>query len=641
MDAPPAGSPYAARLAELRAAVAALKARSGSISSLRGVTFLAAIGLGAVRAFRPVPVAVWIGAAAFTVAFVALVVTHAVLDTRAAAVELRIRLLERGEQRIAGAIAGFPERGERFLGAGHPYASDLDVLGPASLFQLVSAAQTGAGEAMLAHWLSSPAGPDRASSLDGGSAPKPPGPGSPATAGDGEAGAREIAARQEAVRELATATAFREDLAVCGVESGTKGHGAEPFLAWAEAGAAGPSPLLMLVGQGLVVVTMGMLLASQILGLKGLLGNLWAIPLAVQLAVLMVLRPQLEPILAPVSSREAPFGRYVALFRLIEGARFRAPRLERLHAAIAGGDAAGSPASHELGRLQTLLSFAEVRQAGIFAVLANGFLLWDVFCAAALRRWRVRAGANVRRWIEAMAELEALASIATFAAEHPAFAFPEVSAGDLHFVAEGLGHPLIPPAQRVENDVAIDAPGSGLLITGSNMSGKSTLLRAVGINAVLALAGAPVCARRLSLSHCQVRTSMRIKDSLEEGVSHFYAELQRLKTIVDAANAGERVLFLLDEVLHGTNSRERNIGAKAVVVHLLAQGAIGAVSSHDLGLADLEAESGGRVKNVHFQELVAGDRMTFDYRLKPGVVTSSNALRLMKLIGIAVALPED
>jgi DNA mismatch repair ATPase MutS len=149
-----------------------------------------------------------------------------------------------------------------------------------------------------------------------------------------------------------------------------------------------------------------------------------------------------------------------------------------------------------------------------------------------------------------------------------------------------------------------------------------------------------VCAARLSLAECQVRTSMRITDSLEEGVSHFYAELERLKSIVDAANAGEHVIFLLDEVLHGTNSRERNIGAKAVVSHLLDQGAVGLVSSHDLGLSDLGAEPGGRVENVHFQELISGDKMTFDYQLKPGVVTSSNALRLMKRVGIAVPLPD-
>lgn len=611
MDVPAPASPYAERLAELRAALRAFEARSGRISSLRGLTFLAALGFGAARAVRPVPPAVWVAAAVFGVAFVGLVIAHAALVTRMAALEVRVRLLTQGEKRIAGDIAGLPERGDRFLEKGHAYAGDLDVFGPASLFQLVGAVETGPGEETLARWLAEPA----------------------------DAG--EVAARQEAVRELAGRPRFLEDLAACGAESGTRGRAAEPFLAWAEDRTT-PSPVLLALGCGLVVITVGALIAPRLLGVEGWLRSAWVFPLVAQLAVLYALRPALAPVLAPTSSGEAPFGRYVALFRLIEAERFQAPRLARAHAAITAAAAAGQdvPASRELGRLQSILGFAELRQSGMVAVLANVFLLWDVFCAVALLRWRSRAGASVRRWIGAMAELEALAALATFAREHPAYAFPEVTTGELHFVAEGLGHPLIPAPRRVDNDVALPDGGSGLLITGSNMSGKSTLLRAMGVNAVLALAGAPVCARRLALSTCQVRTSMRIKDSLEEGVSHFYAELDRLKGIVDAANGGERVFFLLDEVLHGTNSRERNIGAKAVVAHLLAKGAIGAVSSHDIGLSDLEGESGGRVRNVHFQELVEGEKMTFDYKLKPGVVTSSNALRLMKVIGIDVALPD-
>jgi hypothetical protein len=606
----PGDTLYSARLAELRAALRTLEERSGRISSLRGLTFLAAIGLGALRAFRSASPLVWAGAAAFAVAFVGLVIAHAVLVTRQSEIEVRIRLLERGEKRIAGDIVGFPERGERFLQEGHAYAADLDVFGPASLFQLVGAVETGPGEEVLARWLSAPASTS------------------------------EIAARQEAVRELAAMPRFREDLAACGVASHTRGRGAEPFLAWAEAGAPkDPSPLLLALGRALVPITLAAFFIPRALGLQGLAASVWVIPLVAQLAVLRVLQPALRPILAPTTAGEAPFGRFVALFRLIEAQRFRAPRLATVHAVIAGAE--GHPAaSRELGRLETILGFAELRQSWLVAVPANVFLLWDVFCAAALLRWRARVGASVRRWIEAMAELEALSSFATFACEHPSFAFPEIAPGGLSFVAEQLGHPLIPAARRVDNDVALAGPGTALLVTGSNMSGKSTLLRAVGVNAVLALAGAPVCARRLVLGRLQVRTSMRVTDSLEEGVSHFYAELARLKAVVDAANGGERVLFLLDEVLHGTNSRERNIGARAIVTHLLDRDAIGAVSSHDLGLSDLEAESGGRVKNVHFQELVERGKMTFDYKLKPGVVTSSNALRLMKLIGIDVALPD-
>jgi hypothetical protein len=612
MNASPAASPYAARLAELRAALGALEARSARISSLRGLTFLGAAGLSAARVFRPVPVVVWVAAATFGAVFVGLVVAHAALVTRITAIARRIRLLERGDKRIAGEIAGFPEQGERFLAPGHAYAGDLDVFGPASLFQLVGAVETGPGEETLARWLSAPAGADQ------------------------------IAARQEAVRELSTLARFREDLAACGAESGTRGRGADRFLSWAEAGGGEPGRALMALGMGLVLFTMVAFIVPRVLGLEGLYARwIWAIPLVAQVGVLAALRPALEAILAPASSPEEPFGRFVALFRLIEAERFRAPRLVEVHGAIAGTAEGALSASRELARLQTLLGFAEVRSSGMIAVFANVFLLWDVWSAAALLRWRARVGPSVRRWIEAMAEIDALAGLGTFASEHPAYTFPEVTTGSLCFVAEGLGHPLIPAPRRVSNDVSLTEGGTALLVTGSNMSGKSTLLRAMGINAVLALAGAPVCARRLTLAECQVRSSMRIKDSLEEGVSHFYAELGRLKGIVDAANAGERVLFLLDEVLHGTNSRERNLGAKAVVSHLLDKGAIGAVSSHDLGLSDLEAESGGRVMNVHFQELVEGDKMIFDYKLKPGVVTSSNALRLMKLIGIAVALPDD
>jgi hypothetical protein len=607
MDAPSPSTAYAARLAELRAVLGALDARSGRISSLRLVTLLAALGIAGARLFRPIPPAAWAAAAVVAAAFVGLVIAHAVLVTRMAELEVRVRLVERGQKRIAGDIAGLPGKGERFVVPGHAYARDLDVFGAASLFQLLDTAETGPGEATLAGWLSAPAD------------------------------AAEIAARQEAVRELAAMPRLREDLAAAGVASGTRGRDAEPFLAWAEAKDGGPSRALVAIGEALVVATVGLFVASRIVGPDALeaIRVAWVVPLVLQLGVLAALRGAIAPVLAPVSAQEAPFGRYVALFRLVEAADLRAPRLASLRAVIAGAGA-----SRAALRLQTVLGFAAMRESGMFGIPANIFLLWDVFSADALIRWRARWGGQVRGWIAAVAELEALASLATLAYENPSYAFPEVGDGPIRLVAEGLGHPLIPSRRRVTNDVSLPAPGAALMVTGSNMSGKSTLLRAIGVNAVLALAGAPVCARRLEMAVCRVRTSMRIDDSLEEGVSHFYAELERLKAVVDAVNAGERVLFLLDEVLHGTNSRERRLGARAVVLHVLARGAIGAVSSHDLGLADLEAESGGRVKNVHFQELVEDGKMTFDYKLKDGVVTSSNALRLMHLIGIAVDLPE-
>jgi hypothetical protein len=601
-----AGAPtaYEPRLAEVRAALAALEARSTRISTLRGLTFLAAAGLGLLGIARHLPAAVWACAGVAAAVFVGLVVAHATLVTQMSGLTLRLAILGRGVQRERGELADLPDTGARFAEPGHAYAGDLDIFGKSSLFQLVSSTETGAGEAMLASWLSRPA----------------------------DAG--EIAARQEAARELASMPRFREDLAACGAESGTKGKDAEPFLAWAEAPNRDVKPGLMTLGRALVPLTLALMIVGE-LSSSGPLRMLWVLPLFAQVTVLMALRPALGPVLAIAASRESPFGRYVALFRLITATEFRAPRLVALRSVLAASGAVSA-----LGRLERIVGFAELRHAGMIAVFANLLLLWDVFSAAALLRWRERHGGAVRGFILAMAELEALASLGTFAWEHPSFAFPTVDTGALRFVAEGLGHPLIPADRRVTNAVDLARPGAALMITGSNMSGKSTLLRAVGVNAVLALAGAPVCAAKLDAAVCVVRTSMRIRDSLEEGVSHFYAELSRLKSVVDAADGGERVLFLLDEVLHGTNSRERNLGARAVILHLVEKGAIGAVSSHDLGLADLEPASDGRVVNVHFQELVGDGKMVFDYKLKTGVVTSSNALRLMRLVGIAVDLPE-
>jgi DNA mismatch repair ATPase MutS len=267
--------------------------------------------------------------------------------------------------------------------------------------------------------------------------------------------------------------------------------------------------------------------------------------------------------------------------------------------------------------------------------------MWDAHCALALDRWHARSGARLPGWLDALADVDALASLGAFAHEHPGYAWPSLEAAP-RLEAKGLGHPLIADDRRVGNDVRLAGPGEAIVITGSNMSGKSTFLRAIGANAVLAGAGAPVCARSLAIGPLRVATSMRIDDSLEEGVSHFYAELRRLKAIVDRARAASTarpagsVLFLLDEILHGTNSRERVIGAVAVVRDLLALGALGAVTTHDVRITALEREMPDRVTNAHFEEQVEGDAMTFDYVLRPGVVQSSNALRLMRAVGLDV-----
>jgi DNA mismatch repair ATPase MutS len=280
----------------------------------------------------------------------------------------------------------------------------------------------------------------------------------------------------------------------------------------------------------------------------------------------------------------------------------------------------------------------DLRHNGLVHPFINAVLLWDIHCVLALERWQSYAGGAVRGWFHALGELEALSSLASLAHDEPSFVFADVVDGPAVFDASELGHPLIDAPQRVPNDVSLPEPGRALLVTGSNMSGKSTLLRAMGLAHVMALAGAPVCASRLRLAHSTLRTSIRVSDSLERGVSHFYAELSKLKAVVDAASGQKPLVFLLDEILHGTNSRERQIGARWVLSELLRKNAIGAVSTHDLELCRLPDALMLKVKMVHFRESVHDGKMTFDYRLRPGPVTEGNAVRLMRLVGLDVPL---
>jgi DNA mismatch repair ATPase MutS len=260
--------------------------------------------------------------------------------------------------------------------------------------------------------------------------------------------------------------------------------------------------------------------------------------------------------------------------------------------------------------------------------------MWDVHCALAIDRWRATHGHAVAAWLAAVAQLEALSSLAGFAWEHPDDVYPEIVESEVRFEAEGLGHPLMPEARCVRNDVTLGGPTRVLIVSGSNMSGKSTLLRAAGLNAVLALAGAPVRASRLRLSHLSVGATLRIRDSVQEGTSRFYAELVRLRDLVRIADGPVPLLFLLDEILHGTNSHDRRRGAAAVVSGLVERGAIGLVTTHDLALSEVADDPAVRAANVHFEDRLENGQMHFDYRMRPGVVRTSNALELMRTLGL-------
>jgi hypothetical protein len=505
---------------------------------------------------------------------------------------------ENGLARLAHRFAGTGEPGERFRDPHHPYAEDLDLFGRGSLFELLCRARTREGEDRLATWLLAPATPEA------------------------------LAERQEAVRELTPALDLREDLALLG-EDVRAGLHAAALRRWGEAPPGfARLPALRLAAAALSLLTLGTLA----LWLRSEAGPLpFAVAAAAQGLFAAALRHPIARVAAAADLPARDLGLFAGLLARLEVERPRAPRLAALRAAL---ESDGAPPSRRIAQLRRRVDLLEQRRNQLFAPLA-ALLLWKTQWGLALEAWRLRCGPALGRWIDTVGEVEALASLAGFAWERPDARFPELLAGAPRFEASALGHPLIPPARCVANDLRLGDEPAVLVVSGSNMSGKSTLLRSAGTAALMALAGAPVCAARLALTPLQVGASLRSQDSLQEGVSRFQAELLRLRQVKDLVERGAPpVLFLLDEILHGTNSHDRALGAEAVVRGLVGRGAIGLVTTHDLALARVADALAPRAANVHFEDRMVEGRMEFDYRLRPGVVARGNALELMRAMGL-------
>lgn len=596
-------------------AAASRAARANVISTLRVVTFLGAIvGVG-LMVWTSLPPVAWALPVGLVVAFFTLVVVHAKVHDERERAEAAVRYFELGLRRLRGEWKDTTSQGERFAEgtAEHPFVDDLDIFGKGSLFQLLDRTATRRGEELLAEWLTG--------------------------ALDQELPARTLE-RQDAVRELAKLHDLREKLAVSGAMLGDDKPDPTPFAAWAGDTSAEPANAgLRVVAFVVPLVTLTLLALGQA---KVLPWWAFSFSLALGLVLTRAFRGRVARALSVSASKESALGRYAEMLARVEVARFESKALRELSSALS---ASSGSATVEMARLGRIVAFVDARENEFFRLFVAPVLLWDVHCSVALEAWRARAGKSAAKWFSALSEMESYASLATFAFENPKNTYPTLVEGPT-FVAKNLGHPLILASKRVGNDVSFMGRGSALVVTGSNMSGKTTLLRALGANAVLARTGAPVCSDALEIGRFSVATSMRVRDSLDEGVSRFYAELRKLKVVLDMARAskadehGRTTFFLLDEILHGTNTRERLIGARALVHELVSLGAVGAVSTHDLSLGELEAELPGRVRNVHFEEQVEGEVMSFDYALRKGVVQSSNALRLMRIVGLDV-LPGD
>jgi MutS-like protein len=594
---------YRARIAEWTARRDAAAARGVILSRLRLVSFLGGVALLWWGIDYRHPIANAAGIAAL-IAFGVLVVIHARVLEAVERAEIALGLGAHGIARLArdwGALPEVPAPAELDLDA-HPYARDLDVFGHASVTKWLGRPATTEGERRLWLWLLSPAGVD------------------------------DIKKRQSAVGELAAKREWREALAIEGRLAAVSPADLERFLGWAES-TARAVPGLMLALAFLIPISTGVLFALFWTDVTD--AAWWLIPIVSAIVLSFLFAARISDVFDRAQVGERALHRYASMLSMVCDERWSAPALLELQALMrVGGDA---PAV--LAQLAKLAGWSELRTGvALLHFLIQALTLWDFHVYFALDRWRARSGRHVRAWIDALGSADALAVLAMVGADQPEWTTPRVDAAADRLQATALGHPLIPDNRCVVNDVEVGPPGTILLITGSNMSGKSTLLRAIGLNTVLAQAGAPVCATSFAMPPADLQTSIRVEDSLELGLSYFMAALARLKQIVDAAERGATpgrvLLYLLDEVLQGTNSVERAIAVRAVVKHLLDARAIGVMTTHDLGLADEEPlKSAARL--AHFTEQVHPDgTMTFDYRLRPGLATSTNALRLMQLIGI-------
>lgn len=583
------------RRRDLRAATAtALETRQGRIAGARGLTALAAVALVWMATVESVSAA-WMGLPG--VVFLALVVAHARVIAARARAERSRDWYALALARLDGTWPGHGATGERFADPAHPYARDLDLFGTGSLFQLLSTARTQAGEATLAVWLGAPGS------------------------------ASEVRARQGAVVELAPALDLREALALAGEDVRAD---VDPgrLSAWGRGGHAPPAVLRGLLA-AVAAVALGVVLAWAA-GIVG--GRLLFTALGLEGAVALLLRARVRRVLAGVDLPAHALGVLAAMLQLVEQADWHAPLLCALRNRLRRE---GAPPSARIAHLRRLVQLLDARRNQLFAPV-GWLLLWTTQTALAIEQWRTTCGGEIGDWLAALGDVEALASLGAHAYGHPDDVMPEVVEAEAVVEARGLAHPLLPVARAVRNDLVLDGTRPLLLVSGSNMSGKSTWLRAVGTNVVLALAGAPVRAHAFRVAPLALGAAIHVEDSLLDGRSRFYAEILRLRAIVDLAAGPRPVLFLLDEILAGTNSHDRRLGAEAIVRGLVARGALGLVTTHDLALAAIVDGLGPRAANVHFADELVDGQLRFDYRLRPGVVARSNALALMRAVGLSV-----
>ncbi len=539
----------------------------------------------------------WV-AVAPVVGFVVLIGCHEHVYKMGRRAQRSVEFYQRNLDRINDCWVGAGNFDFSFGEEGHLYSSDLDIFGKGSLFELLCFARTRAGEETLARWLTQPASRD------------------------------EIVKRQRAVEELRNNIDLREDLVVLGPElrSAVNPH---LMMRWASAPAVLRPGFARFAAPFITVFTLTSLLAWGFFNASG-----WFVVTALLIHMMFgqYHRNRVRSVIAGVDEPARELAVLSVVLARLERERFGSAKLCELYAEL---QATGRPPSKQIARLKLLVELLHSRLNQIFTPVSY-LLLWATQLTFAIEAWRQRCGPALGRWLNAVGELEALCAMAGYAHRNPEDPFPELVEVPGVLEGEELRHPLLSRSKCVPNNVYLGNGLQLLVVSGSNMSGKSTLLRTVGVNVVLALAGAPVRAKRLKVSLFAIGATLRVQDSLQGGTSRFYAEIRRLHGIMELTNVRPSVLFLLDEILHGTNSHDRAIGAEAVVRGLIDRGAVGLVTTHDLALAKVAEALDPRAINVHFQDHLENGQMMFDYVLHAGVVQKSNALELMRAVGLKV-----
>jgi hypothetical protein len=551
--------------------------------------------------FQPHPVLLAFAATTLLAVFIYFVTLSTRTAMTLAGTRRLVRINETELAVHAGRYTELPS-GHAFMNPGHDYSSDLDIFGPGSLYQYINRTQSEPGSACLANWLQHPAEPAL------------------------------LPGRQAAISELAQQVFFRQQLQSAAMEQPLRSASIHNIDAWLkEATRFSNHQTWKLLRFIYPLISMAVLACF----ITHIFPYTWFGPAYIAALVIsgLISRQigqaymQLTKIVPELQALRQTAGS-------IEKATFGHPMLQSLRGRFT---VSGETASASIRQLRNILDKFDATLNLVLALVLNPLLLWNLQLVFRLEQWRLRHQPLFSGWIAALAELEALTSLANLHYNHPAWVFPvfdNESRGT--WICSAMGHPLIPEVKRVDNTFTTTGRPRIALITGSNMAGKSTFLRSVGVNTVLAMAGAPVCADAFRLSPVRVVSSMRIADNLQESTSTFYAELKKLKTIIELLNRHENVLVILDEILRGTNSADRHTGSAALVKQLIAKGAVALLATHDVELAGLEAMYPSQIHNYHFDAAISGEELYFDYKLQPGVCRSINASLLMKKIGIEI-----